>query len=201
MIFLLLVSTVQSLFTAYPASVGAEQPVNDHHVVQLTYDRTDNNYDDWDVWVWGTGVQDDQIEFSHIEDGNAVAYIEVAPSVKEIGFIIKKGDWENREPNGQDVDRSIRINHNEPITKAYVTEGVMDVHTIKEMTGPQLRDGNAQFYYRDSKLFAQNKMEDIDRVELAILGEQFEMTYNDQEERYEFYMKTFLKENIRILTS
>ncbi len=163
----------------------------DNRTVRLTYEREDGNYDGWDVWVWNTGVKDDNIDFTKFENGAATAFIEVAPTTKEIGFIIRKQDWSDREPNNQQIDRFIQINQQESVTKATVQQGNEDVHIVPEIPQAQINNGAAAFYYRDSALYKNDEMDSLEKVELKIANDTFEMVYDEANERFEYVYEDF----------
>ncbi|SES43139.1 pullulanase [Salipaludibacillus aurantiacus] len=197
MIFVMLLSLIPSFLTVSVQPVGAEEgsdeeaqaqeSSNDNRTIRLTYEREDETYDDWDVWVWNTGVQDDNIDFTEFEDGLATAYIEVSPTTKQIGFIVRTNDWEDREPGGREVDRSIKVNQQDPLTKVHVTQGEEEFLTVPEVSGPEVDSGNATFYYRDRDLYLTDDMDTIEKVELKILDETYEMTYEESNERFTYH--------------
>ncbi|QGS69776.1 hypothetical protein CV093_20800 [Oceanobacillus sp. 143] len=163
----------------------------ENRTVRLTYEREDRNYDGWDVWVWNTGVQDDNIDFTQFDNGLATAFIEVAPTTKEIGFIVRKKDWGDREPNGQHIDRFIQINQQEKVTKSSVRQGNEDIQIVPEIPKAQINNGNAAFYYRDSDLYLNDAMDRLEKVELKVAGDTFEMAYDEANERYEYVYADF----------
>ncbi|MEK4330131.1 type I pullulanase [Paenibacillus sp. FSL R7-0312] len=69
-------------------------------VVEVHYERPDGDYRGWNLWVWGTGIQDGQRDFQHMEDGHAVARIEVLPGTASIGYILRLNDWEEKDGAG-----------------------------------------------------------------------------------------------------
>ncbi|MBM7095796.1 pullulanase [Bacillus sp. H-16] len=170
-----------------PASqAGAEEATEDNgnRTVKLTYEREDGIFDDWDVWVWNTGVQDNNIDFTGFGENSATAYIGVAQNTREIGFIVRKNDWSDREPNGQEMDRHIRINHQDPVTKVHIKQGETEFHTVPTVSGPVVDDGTATFFYRDPALYLADEMDTIEKVELSILGETYELEYESKNERF-----------------
>ncbi|MFC4557681.1 pullulanase [Virgibacillus kekensis] len=188
LVFILMLSITLPFIPVKP--VNAEE-TTDNRTIRLTYERDDGNYTGWDVWVWNTGVTDGSIAFTEFENGLATAYIEVSPTTEEIGFIIRKNNWEDREPAGQKIDRFIQVNHQEPITKVHVRQGEVDFHTVPEIPAPQIKDGDATFYYRDSLLYQNNRMGTLDKVELSVAGNSYEMTYDSLNERFEYTYQNF----------
>lgn len=107
------------IFTSEADAIAAlEDSVVPH--IRLVYEREDQNYDGWNVWVWNTGAQDGQIDFTEFQNGKAIAEINVGPDAQQVGFIVRKGDWEEKDV---DMDRFIYVNTRDPITKVYVKSG------------------------------------------------------------------------------
>ncbi|WP_259445731.1 type I pullulanase [Paenibacillus lautus] len=65
--------------------------------VEIEYERRDQAYDGWNVWVWGTGVEDGSVPFSRVDGGKARAVFYAAPGTKRVGCIVRLNDWEDRE--------------------------------------------------------------------------------------------------------
>lgn len=163
--------------------------------IQFMYDRMDQDYTDWNVWVWGTGVKDDQIDFDQNLHGMATATINVSEVTQSVGFILRKGEnWDTviKEGNG---DRYIPLNKTDLITKVYVTSGQDDLYIVPEVTGPVLAGGNATFYFRDKELYAKNEMEKIEKVELQFNGKRYKMTNETKNERYSYILENIPEGN------
>lgn len=145
--------------------------------VQLRYTRPDQNYEDWNLWIWGTGgVSDGQVNFT-VRDGVAIANIETAPDSSSVGFVVRKGtDWSTAKQDIPD-DRSIPIGTGQTFVKVNVQSMVMEVEILPEVSGPVLNEGNIIFYYRDDRLFRQDAMDTISAVKLNVSSGQDEQSY------------------------
>lgn len=153
--------------------------------IEFYYMRPDGDYDGWNIWVWYTGAHDGEIQFTKITDKGAYAKFEIGPMTTSVGFVLRKGqDWEEKDAYSQ--DRYIAVSPNDLVTKVYVTSGVGEFYTVPFITGPEISDGNITFYYRDPELFAQNKMNLIERVQIKINSEVYDMEYSEKEERFTF---------------
>jgi pullulanase len=151
--------------------------------VRFTYIREDQNFGEWNIWVWNTGVQNDQINFQKYEGDKAIADIAVAPATKEIGFVLRSTeDWATAQKEFE--DRFIPVNPNDSITKAFITSGVEQIRIVPDGSAPVVENGNATFYYRDKELFANDAMNTIEKVELKFNNETIEMTYEPENERF-----------------
>ena len=165
--------------------VEGEQLVEDSLTpyIRLVYEREDENYDNWNIWVWNTGVQDDQIDFIEIKDGKAIGEINIGPEIQEVGFIIRKGDWEGKDV---DKDRFISVSTSDPITKVYVKSGEEEFFTVPDVEPPTIDNGNVTFHYRDKDLYLNDDMSKIEKVELKILDKTYEMIREEDNERFVF---------------
>ncbi|WP_159081755.1 type I pullulanase [Paenibacillus sp. CAA11] len=151
--------------------------------VQLHYIRPDQDYTDWNLWIWGTGgVSDGQVDFT-VKDGVAVANIKTAPDSSSVGFVLRKGtDWNTAKQDIQD-DRYISIPAGQTFVKARVTSMVKEIASVPALNGPVLEDGSINFYFRDDALFRDNRMQELEGVKLRLAAEgqqpeEFEMTYD-----------------------
>ncbi|MNN47498.1 Pullulanase precursor [compost metagenome] len=98
---------------------GYGEPAPRAKVVEVHYDRPDGDYRGWNLWVWGTGIQDGQCDFRYMENGRAVARIEVVPGTESVGYILRLNDWEEKEAGG---DRFIDCSGSEELIKVLVKD-------------------------------------------------------------------------------
>ncbi|MDE7133196.1 MAG: type I pullulanase, partial [Lachnospiraceae bacterium] len=69
--------------------------------LNLHYHRSDNKYDDWNVWGWMTGASGIQYDFKAGDDDQVLTVeFDDARSVDAFNYIIRKGDWADREDFG-----------------------------------------------------------------------------------------------------
>ncbi|CAM2923978.1 type I pullulanase [Paenibacillus sediminis] len=151
--------------------------------VQIEYDRPDQNYTGWNLWVWGTGVQDDQILFDKFIDGKAIANVKVAPGVTRIGFIVRLNNWDAKDV---DADRYIELGKNDEFVKVIVTSGKAEFYKLPSIGKPVLQNGNATFYYRDDELFRNNDMSKMDKVRLKFDGHVYDMMRDDKNQYFAY---------------
>lgn len=157
--------------------------------IQLKYIRDDQDYTDWNLWVWGTGVQDGQIDIDQVVDGAALFTIEIGPETTNVGFIVRKGtDWNTAKQDIPD-DRYMTTDIDESLTKVTVTSMVKEIYTVPAVKGPVLENGNLTFYYRDPDLFKQNAMDSIKSVQVKVNDQTYDMTYMPKEERFVYTLQ------------
>lgn len=164
-------------------------PVDDKRYVQFNYIRQDGDYADWNLWVWNTGVKNDQIDFEKFDNGKASVMIEVAPEATSVGFVLRKGtDWNTAKQDIPD-DRIIQLVPGEAFTKVNVTSMVRELDILPSISGPILEDGNITFLYRDDKLFREGTMDTISEVKVNINGKAETMTYVPEKEWFSYTLK------------
>ncbi len=179
-----------TVFYTYPTAEDLE-PLPTRYVV-FEYTRPDGDYgtgdDRCNIWVWGTGATNGQIDFTEFKDGKAIAYIEMGPASESLGYKVRKGtNWDTCVVD-IDVDRAIITPANQVITKAKVTYGVNPTVTVAPTSAPKINpaDGTIKFYYRDDTLFKVSKMHTLKGVKVTINGQEYDMTYNAANELYEY---------------
>ncbi|MBD8500400.1 type I pullulanase [Paenibacillus arenosi] len=176
--------------TATAGSVSASMKVTVKPLlkryIELNYVRPDKNYKDWSLWVWQTGIKDDEHLFKKFDNGMATALIEIGPDTEKIGFIIKKGNWEQKDT---DSDRFVVTNVNDTLTKVYVYSGKTEMRTIPPVTGPVLEDGSVTFHYRDQEIFQSGEPNRISDVKININGTLYPMNYDAENERCTYTLK------------
>jgi pullulanase len=155
--------------------------------IQFTYSREGNDYTDWNIWTWQTGLEDGEKLFTMENDKGAVSTFEIGPDASKIGFVLRKGqDWAEKDP--YDQDRYIEAHPDQTFTKVFVESGKGDFHTVPAVKGPVISDGKATFFYRDQDLFEKNEMHTMEAVKLRIDGKLYDMEYD---EKNEYFKHTF----------
>jgi secreted pullulanase len=181
------------MFLSLLLPVGPSQPVyaidsepttaDTNRSVRFTYIRDDQNFGDWNIWVWNTGATDGEINFQKKEGNQAVADIAIGPNATQMGFVLRSThDWNTAQK--EFGDRNIQINKNDNITKAFITSGVEEIRVVPDGSAPVIDNGKATFYYRDKILFANDAMHTVEKVELKFNGKNLPMTYEPENERF-----------------
>jgi pullulanase len=165
---------------------------NVQRFVRLKYVRPDQNFTDWNVWVWNTGVKNDQIDFTEFNGDTAIANIEIAPTTESIGFLIRKGtDWATAKISPDSDDHNVKIDRDEVITKVTVVTGVAGQSVVPTVKGPVLEDGNVTFFYRDEALYQADQMHLLEAVKVKMGDQEYPMVYEPNNEYF-----TFTKEGL-----
>ena len=90
---LMIVSTILGVTSPVEVKADGESTIIIH------YQREDGNYDNWDVWAWGDGIDGAQT-FDYEDDFGKVCVIKSPASEKEVGFIIRRPDWSEKDFDG-----------------------------------------------------------------------------------------------------
>ncbi|WP_078550663.1 alpha-amylase family glycosyl hydrolase [Litchfieldia alkalitelluris] len=194
-----LIEGMDTVFTSEEAAIEALiGPQPEKRKVQFVYERKNNDYDDWNIWTWQTGMTDGQKDFQEITEQGAVTTFEIGKNTSSVGFVLRKGtDWAVKDPYGQ--DRYITTDLTQMLTKVHVYEGEEAIRVIPSVNGPKIEDGNVTFYYRDQELFEQNEMNSLDSVKVKVNGHEYEMEYNSDNE-YFIYTLENVEEGIHTYT-
>ena len=126
---------VQALFLAMlmvvTALVSDFTPVTDAYAAGSTkvtfhYQRTDGEYDDWDLWVWPEGGDGGAVAFTGSDSYGKIATYEVNSDVSEVGFIVRKGgdSWSDKDISD---DRKITIENG--VAEVWLKQGDATIYT------------------------------------------------------------------------
>jgi pullulanase len=76
-------------------------------VAVLHYHRPDGQYDGWNAWVWPEGREGKVYPFDGADGFGVYARVLLDEPADRVGFIIRKGDWQERDV---EVDRFVSLN-------------------------------------------------------------------------------------------
>lgn len=124
--------------------------------VTVHYQRTNSDYDDWNLWVWAEGKDGSQQDFTSEDDFGKIATFSMdAEGVDKIGFIVRKGEWESKDT---DSDRFIET--------AKAENGKVEIY---------VRQGQSEFGYTQAEL-------DAPRVKKASMASTTQIDFTLSEE-------------------
>ena len=92
--------------------------------------RPDGNYDSWQLWLWEPSKNGATYEFNKndvAEEGFARA--EYKFSSNTLNFIVKKGNWEEKDP---DIDRTIEVQEGNTV-EVWLVSGDENVYYTRDM--------------------------------------------------------------------
>ena len=92
--------------------------------IRLHYNRADGNYENWDVWMWEVGGGDGGAYAFEDVDGEMIATKVVTPGITEVGFIVRKGNWEEKD-----------IGDDQFIDIAEMVSGTVDIYVESGVAG------------------------------------------------------------------
>ncbi|HIW34503.1 MAG TPA: type I pullulanase [Candidatus Paenibacillus intestinavium] len=166
--------TITVTIGSISATHSLEVKAYERRFVQFEYTRPDKDYKDWSLWLWNTGVVNDQIEFTVVNDV-AIATVEIAPNVTQVGFIVKKGAWVEKDP---DMDRFVNVQLDETFVKVQLTSGQQAFTQTAKVSGPIINGDDVTFYYRNDELYRDNAHHTIQGVKLNFAGQVYTMQYD-----------------------
>ena len=84
------------------------QPTAGEDAIAFHYQRKDNKYTDWNLWIWES--EGKAYDFNYEDDYGVVAYYPLSTwdgvASGALGFIVRKGEWEAKDP---DMDRFVYL--------------------------------------------------------------------------------------------
>ena len=177
------VSTLDEVATEEPGEIV----VPDTRYAMLQYVREDGDYTDWNVYTWTDSTR--YIDF----DENGIALVPVNQSTTQLDFVIRKGYPTSSDEWIKDGgDCSVKIPLNQTIVKGIIPSGqTSNIKMIPYNSGYTL-DGNNKiihFTYRDDKMFKEGTLDTLADVSVEVNGTTYPMTYNSENERYEYDYK------------
>lgn len=111
--------------------VGNFTPAKDTYAADTTkvtfhYQRTDGNYDGWDIWVWPSnpGGDGSAVAFSGSDSYGQIATVEMPGDISEVGFIVRKGNWEDK-----DISDDRKITVTDGVAEVWLKQGDATVYT------------------------------------------------------------------------
>ncbi|MCK9225145.1 MAG: type I pullulanase [Candidatus Muirbacterium halophilum] len=106
--------------------------------INFNYFRFDNDYKDWNVWLWEEGNPGNSFEFNKNTSYGNLASINISDQTKRVGFIIRKGEWEKK-----DIDSDRYIDINNKVENLYLVSGDNTIYFKEEMVDKSNRINGA----------------------------------------------------------
>lgn len=156
-------------------------------IIEMT--KPEKDYDAWEIYSWTTKKGNTHVGFNNM--GNVgVAQIPISAGTENFSFVIpnvastKEGDWIKDLPS----DRAFSTPLDQQVIKARLTFGKPEITLLPFNVGYELDPGShtIHFYYRDDALFKNNALQTLKYVQVMINGNIYDMTYNAENERYEY---------------
>jgi pullulanase len=90
--------------------------------LKIHYHRYDSNYENWDLWLWGRGLNGSAYTFDSEDEYGMVANVEMPEDLDEVGFIVRLGNWADKDVS---QDRFVQVQGD--VTEMWLLQGVKDV--------------------------------------------------------------------------
>ena len=89
---------------------GGTEPVEEGEKITFHYQRKDNTYNKWNLWIWEENRDGASYEFNGQDDFGVTATYLTSTwndlTSNRLGFIVRKGDWESKDV---DEDRFVSL--------------------------------------------------------------------------------------------
>ena len=121
--------------------------------VKVRFSKEDKDYEGWNLWTWGTSGSDGEVNFNYEDEKGVYAVIEV-PISGELGFIVRKGEWETKATGDVKYDlskgekelivNSIKVDGNNPEYKLLEEDLYKDFEEINIKVNYNRKDSDYQ---------------------------------------------------------
>jgi pullulanase len=102
-----------------PVAPASADAVGAQAVMVLHYYRADGQYDGWNAWAWADGEEGRAYPFEASDGFGAYAVVKLDKPTDRVGFIIRRGDWLERDT---DTDRFVTLDR-QGVGEAWVLSG------------------------------------------------------------------------------
>src|SRR6056297_1849137 len=99
----------------------------------IHYHRYDENYEGWDLWVWGPGLNGSAYTFDAEDDYGKVAHCSIEEDLDEVGFLVRLGNWA-----AKDVAQDRYVNTESEVTEIWLLQGVKEIFFEEPDTSPRI---------------------------------------------------------------
>lgn len=130
LLMLLLLSPILSLGDVMDTRADNEVKLTVH------YQRKNQDYEGWNLWLWAQGGQGEQLDFTGEDDFGKILEVTKSSDSGSFGFIVRKENWEEKDV---DKDRFMEVSGNE--AEIWLVEGDETIYTeepVKEIETPAL---------------------------------------------------------------
>lgn len=116
----LAVLLVFSSFSGYFSNIQDTYAAGSTKVI-FHYQRSGGDYDGWNIWAWPSNPSADgtAVEFTDEDSFGKVAVFNINSDVSEVGFIVRKGEWDEKDIED---DRTISVTNG--VAEVWITSGV-----------------------------------------------------------------------------
>lgn len=177
-----------NIYTEAPTSIDIEK-----RYIEIEYNRTDSDYDGWNVFTWNSGYGSSvSVDFEEI-NGKMIAKVPVVKSDadKVLSFCMRKSTTANAWAEKDGGDHYVNIASNQMVVKAKFVQGSGIVEVLPDNIGYDMDGANdtIHFYYRDDDLYEACDLDSLEgQVSIVIDGTEYPMTYDTVNERYYYDM-------------
>ena len=175
---------------------SSEFTQQDSRYVVVEYDRPKKDYEGWNLYTWNATSDYNNISnFFTEKNGKYQTVFEIDELTSNVGYLLRSGtpekpDWSDVQKD-LDGDRSIVTPVDQKVIKVKLTQGSLEAQYVPYNKGYELKpnEKSIEFYYRDDDLFLKDEQETLKKVQVEINGTTYDMTYNKENERYEYVYK------------
>ncbi|MBO5258951.1 MAG: starch-binding protein [Agathobacter sp.] len=159
--------------------------------VMIEYNRTNNDYDGWNIYTWNSGFGSEVTIDPVKMDGKWYYIIPVKDSDQDfnLSFCMRRSEEDNAWAEKDGGDHSVTVPADQVVVKAVFDQGSGITEVYDYNTGYEMKaaDDTISFYYRDDNAVVNGTHDNfIGKVYVVVNGTSHRMTYNEEQDRYEY---------------
>ncbi|MBQ3601148.1 MAG: Ig-like domain-containing protein [Lachnospiraceae bacterium] len=175
---------------------AAEFAEQDKHWVIVEYERPNGDYDGWNLYTWNALDEYNEVSnmFKNV-NGKYQTVFAIDVFTTNVGYLLRSGtpqkeDWSDVTKD-MEGDRSIITPIDQKVVKVKLTQGSLEAEYVPYNKGYEFKPDEKMivFYYRDDDLFLNGQLASLQKVQVEVNGQLYDMTYNEKNERYEYLYK------------
>jgi pullulanase len=164
------------LFIVSLLSISAVSTLNTRaanaKTLYIHYNRPDGDYSTWNLWFWPKDKPGGMIELSNTDKDGVYAQIDVSAfSETEFGFIIRKGEWIEKEGSGDRYIKTTKSDANGNL-HAYIFSGDDEIYDTADRQVPAEQKSIYTSLITSNKILIKSRYpitSDITKIDVKIL--------------------------------
>lgn len=159
--------------------------------VIVEYNRPEGDYEGWNIYSWNSGFGSSTEIYAVDTNGDKQITVPVKDTTNafDLAFCMRRTTADEPWAEKDGGDHAITVPADQLVVKAIFDQGQGVTRVLPYNKGYEMDGANSKitFLYRDDELMLTNMEDSLEgKVAVVVNGVSHEMTYNENDERYEF---------------
>lgn len=162
--------------------------------VIVEYNRPAGDYEGWNIYSWNSGFGSSTEIYTADANGKKQITVPVKDTTNafDLAFCMRRTTADDEWAEKDGGDHAITVPADQLVVKAIFDQGQGVTRVLPYNKGYEMDGANSRitFLYRDDELMLTNSEDSLKgKVAVVVNGVSHEMTYNENDERYEFALE------------